>query len=202
MPEASVPHGSLSPEIAKLAKKLADDPRSKVFIPLAEEYIKGGFYQEAAAVLEDGLKVYPTFVTALVALGRVYLHLDRKDKARAKLEEVTKISPENLLAHRMLAKLYLETAELESAAKSCAIVLAANPKDEEGLAIEARVAEQGGPVGRERRETTPRRKTDSPVQGSTPAAPDGPRKRSAQASKQLTRLQNLLETIQARRSDE
>jgi hypothetical protein len=118
----------------------------------------------------------------------------------------------------MLAKLYLERAELESAAKSCAIVLAVNPRDEEVLALEARVAERGGPVGRERGEPDarqdrktaaaandamgPRRKADSQLPGSAPAAPAGTRKRSAQPSKQLTRLQNLLETIRERRSDD
>jgi hypothetical protein len=31
--------GSLSPEIVKLSERLAKDPTSKIFMPLAEEYI-------------------------------------------------------------------------------------------------------------------------------------------------------------------
>ena len=63
-------------------------------------------WQEAAAVLEDGLKVYPDFVTAMAALGRVYDQLGQSVKAKAILEEVVKQSPDNLRAHRILAKLY------------------------------------------------------------------------------------------------
>ena len=42
-------------EIDRLATQLARDPYSKAFMPLAEEYAKVGMWQEAAAVLEDGL---------------------------------------------------------------------------------------------------------------------------------------------------
>ena len=58
--------------IDRLATAVAKDPRSKEFLPLADEYMKVGMWQEAAGVLEDGLKVYPGFVTAMVALGRAY----------------------------------------------------------------------------------------------------------------------------------
>ncbi|MGH7182679.1 MAG: hypothetical protein ACREJN_11970, partial [Nitrospiraceae bacterium] len=59
-------------ELDRLATQLAKDPHSKAFMPLAEEYGKAGMWQEAAAVLEDGLKLYPGFITAMVALGRAY----------------------------------------------------------------------------------------------------------------------------------
>ncbi len=59
-------------EIDRLAMALAKEPGSKVFIPLAEEYGKAGRWEDAVAVLEDGLKTYPGFITAMVALGRAY----------------------------------------------------------------------------------------------------------------------------------
>jgi len=77
-------------EIDRLATQLAKDPHSKVFMPLAEEYGKVGMWQEAAAVLEDGLKLYPGFITAMVALGRAYDHLGQATKAKAILEESVK----------------------------------------------------------------------------------------------------------------
>jgi tetratricopeptide (TPR) repeat protein len=129
--------GELSPEIAKLTKALAKDPKSKVFMQLAEEYLKAGLPKEAVPVLEEGLKHYPTFVTARVTLGRAYNQLGDTSKARAMLEEAVKMSPENLAAHRILAKIYLDRGALEKASKSCEMVLAANPKDEEFLALKA-----------------------------------------------------------------
>ena len=65
--------GLLSPEITKLSERLAKDPTSKLFVPLAEEYIKAGMLEEAVAVLMDGLKAHPGFTSAHVTLGKVYL---------------------------------------------------------------------------------------------------------------------------------
>ena len=120
-------------EIDRLATQLAKDPHSKAFMPLAEEYGKAGMWQEAAAVLEDGLKFYPGFITAMVALGRAYDHMGQAMKAKAILEESVKLSPENLRAHRTLMKIYQSQGLNESALQSCAVILAVNPRDEEAL---------------------------------------------------------------------
>ena len=125
----------IAAEIDRLATAFAKDPRSKTFIPLAESYIKAGMWQEAAAVLEDGLKVYPGFVTAMAALGRVYDQLGQSVKAKAILEEVVKQSPDNLRAHRILAKLFAQEGKADVALKSCAAILDVSPYDEEALAI-------------------------------------------------------------------
>jgi tetratricopeptide (TPR) repeat protein len=130
-------------EIDRLATQLAKDPHSKVFMPLAEEYGKVGMWQEAAAVLEDGLKLYPGFITAMVALGRAYDHMAQTTKAKAILEESVKLSPENLRAHRTLIKIYQSQGLNESALQSCAVILAVNPRDEEALSVQSAL---GGPL--------------------------------------------------------
>ena len=124
-------------EIDRLATQLAKDPHSKAFMPLAEEYGKVGMWQEAAAVLEDGLKLYPGFITAMVALGRAYDQMGQATKAKAILEESVKVSPENLRAHRTLIKIYQSQGMKESALLSCAVILAVNPRDEEALSVQA-----------------------------------------------------------------
>lgn len=124
-------------EIDRLAVQLAKDPRSKVFMPLAEEYGKVGMWSEAAGVLEDGLKLYPGFITAMVALGRAYDHMGQATKAKAILEESIKLSPENLRAHRTLIKIYQSQGLKESALQSCSVILAINPRDEEALSIQS-----------------------------------------------------------------
>ena len=122
-------------EIDRLATQLAKDPHSKAFMPLAEEYGKVGMWQEAAGVLEDGLKLYPGFITAMVALGRAYDHMGQATKAKAILEESVKLSPENLRAHRTLIKIYTNQGLNESALQSCAVILGVNPRDEEALSV-------------------------------------------------------------------
>jgi tetratricopeptide (TPR) repeat protein len=126
-------------EIDRLALQLVKNPHSKVFMPLAEEYVKAGMWQEAAAVLEDGLKYYPGFITAMVALGRAYDQMGQSTKAKAILEEAVKLSPENLRAHRTLVKLYAAQGITEAALRSCAVILAVNPQDEEALSIQAQL---------------------------------------------------------------
>ncbi len=130
---------AIAAEIDRLATAVAKDPRSKDFLPLADEYIKAGMWQEAAAVLEDGLKVYPGFVTAMAALGRVYDQLGQAAKAKASLEEVVKQRPDNLRAHRILAKLYHAEGQAELVLHSCTAILNANPFDEEALALKRSV---------------------------------------------------------------
>lgn len=124
-------------EIDRLALAFAKDPGSKVFIPLAEEYGKASMWEEAAAVLEDGLKTYPGFITAMVALGRAYDHMNQPVKAQAILEEAIKLSPENLRAHRTLARLYATQGANDAAIQSCNVILALHPQDQEALALRA-----------------------------------------------------------------
>ncbi len=143
---------SIAAEIDRLATAVAKDPRSKDFLPLADEYIKAGMWQEAAGVLEDGLKVYPGFLTAMAALGRVYEQLGQSAKAKTVLEEVVTQRPDNLRAHRILAKLYQGEGQVELALRSCTAILNANPFDEEALALKRNVT--GAP------EDPPRSKRD------------------------------------------
>ncbi len=135
---------AIAAEIDRLATAVAKNPRSKDFLPLADEYIKAGMWQEAAAVLEDGLTVYPGFVTAMAALGRVYDQLGQTAKAKAILEEVVKQRPDNLRAHRILAKLYQSAGHTELALSSCMAILTANPFDEEALSLKRTIT--GAPI--------------------------------------------------------
>src|SRR5215467_6112914 len=132
-------------EIDRLATQLAKDPHSKAFLPLAEEYCKVGMWEEAVAVLEDGLKHYPGFITAMVVLGRAYDQLNQPTKARAVLEGATKLSPDNLRAHRILIKIYAAQGMKEEALKSCRVILGMNPRDEEALSVQASLGVQADP---------------------------------------------------------
>ena len=130
-------HAANAMEIDRLATQLAKDPHSKAFLPLAEEYCKVGMWEEAVSVLEDGLKHYPGFITAMVVLGRAYDQLKQPIKARAVLEGAINLSPENLRAHRILIKIYAAEGLTHDALKSCRVILDMNPKDEEALSVQA-----------------------------------------------------------------
>lgn len=165
-------------EIDRLATQLAKDPQSKAFLPLAEEYCKVGMWEEAVAVLEDGLKHYPAFITAMVVLGRAYDQVNQPTKARAVLEGAVKLSPENLRAHRTLVKIYAAQGLRQEAMNSCRVILAMNPKDEEALAVQASLAMQGPDKGNAPSDEQQEPASDSPRPA--PAASD--RRLSEQAS--------------------
>lgn len=135
-------HAMNAMEIDRLATQLAKDPQSKAFLPLAEEYCKAGMWEEAVSVLEDGLKYYPGFITAMVVLGRAYDQLNQPTKARAVLEGAIKLSPDNLRAHRTLIKLYSAQGLIPEALNSCHVILTMNPKDEEALSVQASLRAQ------------------------------------------------------------
>ena len=205
--------------IDRLATAVAKDPRSKEFLPLADEYMKVGMWQEAAGVLEDGLKVYPGFVTAMVALGRVYDQLSQPVKATVILEEVVKQRPDNLRAHRILAKLYHAEGKADLALLSCRAILSANPTDEEALSIKRRITgspedispskREKKPIGGAMRRDSMRTPTSTPSGSSSQSTEESPQAASeptpdppaVKHAATITRLDNWLRAIQLHRRD-
>lgn len=124
-----------SSEIVKLTERISKDPKSKLFVPLAEEYKKIGDLEMAVYVLTEGLKNNPSYVTARAILGR--LLLDQGDLAGAQKEllEVVKVIPDNLLAQRKLGDICVLQDRPQDALKHYKIVLALNPRDEEIAAL-------------------------------------------------------------------
>ena len=146
MPGTPVPDPSISARLERLATEWAKDPHSKVFVQLAEEYVKAGLLQKAAVVLQEGLLVYPGYVIAMVVLGAIYQQMGEDVKAKVMLEDAVALSPENLKAHRSLAKIYAAEGNIESARKSCTVVLMTNPLDDEIKTIERTLSKIKSPL--------------------------------------------------------
>lgn len=121
----------LSDKAQHLAKEWAQNPQSKIFVPLAEEYAKAGMLQRAALVLEEGIGHYPGYVIAMVALGAVYYEMKEVASAKDVLEAAIASSPENMKAHRLLAQIYAAEGQVDAARRSCTVVLMTNPLDED-----------------------------------------------------------------------
>ncbi len=151
---------SISPEIVKLTEKMAKDPASRLFVPLAEEYMKCGMTDEAFMVLTDGLKTHPSYIGAHVSLAKLLLQVGKKAEAKVEFEQVVSANPDNVLAHRFLVQLYREEGLLEKALSSCKVILSLNPKDPEmKKAFEELQAETA---------SSSEGKTETPALGNTP----------------------------------
>jgi len=94
-------------EIVKLTERIAKDPKSKLFVPLAEEHKKAGDIETAIRVLTQGLKLNSGYVTARSFLGRLLMDTGDLAGAQKELEEVIKTIPDNLLAQRKLGDIYV-----------------------------------------------------------------------------------------------
>ncbi len=117
-------------DIERLQQKIAKDPDSKLFVPLAEEYKKAGMVDEAINVLVQGLEKQPNYLSARVSLGKIYMGKGLLNEARDEFQKVIAIIPDNLYAHKKLAEIYQELGERDNAMKELHSVLNLNPTDE------------------------------------------------------------------------
>ncbi|MBI5101826.1 MAG: hypothetical protein HZB33_08345 [Nitrospirae bacterium] len=120
-------------DIDKLKEKVDRDPLSKLFVPLSEEYKKEGMIDEAINVLLKGIENQPGYMSARVALGKIYLEKEMLKEALNEFEQVTKAIPDNLYAHKKLAEIYRAGGDFEMAIKAYKTVLRLNAMDEEAL---------------------------------------------------------------------
>ena len=118
-------------EIAKLTGRISQDPKSKLFVPLAEEYKKAGDLEMAIHVLLEGLKNNPDYVTARSYLGKLLLAKGDLAGAQKEFEEVVKYIPDNLMAQKKLGDIYIVQNRPQDALPHYNIVLSHNPNDGE-----------------------------------------------------------------------
>ena len=95
-----------SPRIEELKRRVQSDPASIAFAALAEEYRRGGRFDEAIETCNTGLVRHPSYLSAHVTLGRALIEVGRLQEARTELEYVLKLAPENLAAIRGLAEIH------------------------------------------------------------------------------------------------
>ena len=119
-----------SEDIERLKEKVDQDPNSKLFVSLAEEYKKAGMLDEAAAVLTSGLERQPNYLSARVSLGKLYIERSMLLEARDEFEKVINVIPDNLYAHKKLAEIYKNLGEKEKTIYELKTVLSLNPSDE------------------------------------------------------------------------
>lgn len=104
-----------NPRIEELRRRVQQDPASIAFAQLAEEYRRGGSYEEAIAVCRAGLAIHAGYLSARVTLGRALLEVNDLEAAHAELAYVLKSAPENLAAIRGVAEIHHRRGQLTEA---------------------------------------------------------------------------------------
>lgn len=113
--------------IDKYRSALKKNPQSQVFAPLADAYREQGQIDLAEKICKEGLKHHPEFPGGWVILGKVLKDKKNLEEAIKALQQATKLSGDNILAHTLLGEIFLELRQADQAIKSFKMVLFFNP---------------------------------------------------------------------------
>ncbi len=125
------PAGSFEDEIGKLAQRLAANPTSRIFAPLADAYRRAGRISEAIEVCQQGLRHHPDYLSGLVVLGRSYHDGGDLDAAGATFRRILGADPRNVGALRALGEIGHARGDVVRALESYRQALQLEPDDAE-----------------------------------------------------------------------
>ncbi|MCB0384353.1 MAG: tetratricopeptide repeat protein [Bdellovibrionales bacterium] len=121
----------INPEFIERYQLLYEqNPKSKIFAPLAEAYRKMGLTKEALEIAESGVSIHPSFAGGHVALGKVLLDLQRLPEATQALQKAADLAPENIMAQSTLADLLLKQKDPKGALKAYKMLLFLQPENQ------------------------------------------------------------------------
>jgi tetratricopeptide (TPR) repeat protein len=127
------------PGLAKnqvLVKQLRDfqeNPRSLIFVSLAETYRLEGLPQQSLDILEEGLVFHPSLASALVCRARCLFDLRRYSEALTTLTRVLVDNPQNIKALKVQSEIFLRLGQRKSAMRALTKVIQAFPQDLESV---------------------------------------------------------------------
>lgn len=187
-----------SPLLFEYLKRYQEDPRSRIFAPLAELYRKAGLVDEAIEIAREGLQHHPQFVGGRVALARALFDQKRYEEVIEELSAVVRDVPDNLVAQRLLGESLLVQGRSEEALDAFKTLLYFNPQDTDVARMVKELEERAYESGRlVLRNDPPSVSPDSFQVGSAAGAiaadPDGLR---SQRIQRIEHLQGLLTRIE------
>jgi len=120
----------INPEFIERYQLLYEqNPKSKIFAPLAEAYRKMGLLKEALEVAESGVSIHPDFAGGHVVLGKILLDLNKVDLATKALRKAAELAPENILAQATLGELLLKQKDPKGALRAYKMLLFLQPEN-------------------------------------------------------------------------
>jgi tetratricopeptide (TPR) repeat protein len=134
--------GTLAPDdpatlsaIRRYEERLARDPTSLAFAPLADAYRKTGRVQDAIRLCREGLERFPHYVTARLILAKALLDEGNPDGALSEVRAILEASPHEAQAHRLAGDLYRRAGALVDAVGHLEQAVRLDPGDRESRAL-------------------------------------------------------------------
>ncbi len=117
--------------IDQLRAILREDPASRQFVALGRALIEAGEFDEAAGVLEEGLRHHPRLAEGWLVLATVELERDDLKAVEAAAARALDIDPENAEAARLIARVASRRGDWKRALSAWRLTLALAPEDPE-----------------------------------------------------------------------
>lgn len=102
-------------DIEYFSKRLEENPKSKVFMPLAMAYLKLEKFDEVIEVCTKGLDNNPDYIAAKTILAQAFLGKGMLNEAKGLLLEVATFSRDNYRANKLLGEIYRAEENIEKA---------------------------------------------------------------------------------------
>lgn len=119
--------------LVQLLKEFQKNPRSLVFVPLAESYRSEGLTQQALAILEEGLSYHPGLASAILSQARCLLDLRRYADALEVVRQAIAQNPQNIKAYKIQSEIYTRLGQRKAAIRSLTNVVLLYPQDVEAV---------------------------------------------------------------------
>lgn len=115
--------------LSKYSLMYEKNPRSRVFAPLAETYRKLGMIDNSIKILQQGIRVHPTYTLAYVVLAHCYYDLQNFEMSYNTIRSFVSTNLENLTMQKLFAKTCMKLGYLDEALSTYKNLLFLNPRD-------------------------------------------------------------------------
>jgi len=106
---------SLLGKIAAYTEILVKDPRSTIFVSLAEAYRKMGMFEDSRQIIAKGLELHPDFSPAHIVLARVLCQIEEFEASATSFKRALDLAPESLAAYVGFARVQILLGQEEEA---------------------------------------------------------------------------------------
>ncbi len=103
--------------IRQYGKMFLKNPRSPVFVSMANTCLKAGRLRMALDVIERGLKHRPNLTSANVCKAHIFIDMGMYSEAKEILMPIAQKKPENVLCRKLLAQACLKTEDYSDGLK-------------------------------------------------------------------------------------
>ncbi len=114
-------------------KELQKNPRSLIFVALAESYRAEGLPHQSLEILEEGLAMHPGLASALFTKARCLFDLRRFAEASNVCRDILRHNPQNIKAQKLLADIFVRLGQRRAAIRALTAVVSLFPQDREAV---------------------------------------------------------------------